>query len=90
MPRGSFRRSIARFVWLCAALCGVSGRVAAQAAELSAGIARELNLDAGRIETRLLADRAWEREWLRDFHAMRFGRRLWICPRHESVAEPVA
>lgn len=25
-------------------------------------------------------DRAWEREWLRDFRPMRFGRRLWICP----------
>ena len=23
-----------------------------------------------------IADRAWEREWLKDFHAMRFGRRL--------------
>jgi len=28
----------------------------------------------------ILADRAWEREWLKDFHPMRFGRRLWICP----------
>jgi ribosomal protein L11 methyltransferase len=27
-----------------------------------------------------IEDRAWEREWLRDFHAMRFGRRLWVCP----------
>lgn len=27
-----------------------------------------------------LRDRAWEREWLRDFHPMRFGRRLWVCP----------
>ncbi len=27
-----------------------------------------------------IEDRAWEREWLRDFHAMRFGERLWICP----------
>ncbi len=25
-------------------------------------------------------DRAWEREWLKDFRPMRFGRRLWICP----------
>lgn len=28
----------------------------------------------------LLADRAWEREWLKDFKPMRFGNRLWICP----------
>ncbi len=27
-----------------------------------------------------VADRAWEREWLKDFRPMRFGRRLWICP----------
>ena len=28
----------------------------------------------------LLRDRAWEREWLKDFRPMQFGRRLWICP----------
>jgi ribosomal protein L11 methyltransferase len=27
-----------------------------------------------------IGDRAWEREWLKDFRPMRFGRRLWICP----------
>jgi ribosomal protein L11 methyltransferase len=27
-----------------------------------------------------IADRAWEREWLKDFQPMRFGQRLWICP----------
>jgi ribosomal protein L11 methyltransferase len=27
-----------------------------------------------------IADRVWEREWLKDFRPMRFGRRLWICP----------
>ena len=35
-------------------------------------------LPAHRIEA--LEDRAWEREWLRDFGPMRFGQRLWICP----------
>lgn len=25
-------------------------------------------------------ERAWEREWLKDFHPMRFGRHLWVCP----------
>jgi ribosomal protein L11 methyltransferase len=34
-----------------------------------------------------LADRAWEREWLKDFGAMRFGKRLWICPTGSSVDE---
>ena len=32
-----------------------------------------------------LADRAWEREWLKDFGAMQFGKRLWICPTEQSV-----
>lgn len=27
-----------------------------------------------------IEDRAWEREWLKDFRPMRFGRRLWVCP----------
>lgn len=27
-----------------------------------------------------LADRVWEREWLKDFGPMKFGERLWICP----------
>ncbi|MEJ2298527.1 MAG: 50S ribosomal protein L11 methyltransferase [Woeseiaceae bacterium] len=32
-----------------------------------------------------LEDRAWEREWLRDFGPMRFGRRLWITPSGGTV-----
>jgi ribosomal protein L11 methyltransferase len=39
------------------------------------------------MEFAMLADREWEREWLRDFHAQRFGRRLWVCPQHEQVDE---
>jgi ribosomal protein L11 methyltransferase len=31
-------------------------------------------------EFTLLEDRAWEREWLKDFKPMQFGKRLWICP----------
>ncbi|WP_129781523.1 50S ribosomal protein L11 methyltransferase [Peristeroidobacter soli] len=33
-----------------------------------------------RVAFETIADRAWEREWLKDFKPMRFGRRLWICP----------
>jgi len=32
-----------------------------------------------------LADRAWEREWLKDFGPMRFGERLWISPGNREV-----
>ncbi|MGH8287662.1 MAG: 50S ribosomal protein L11 methyltransferase [Steroidobacteraceae bacterium] len=51
---------------------------------------RALGIEAVRLQVREVADRAWEREWLRDFHAMRFGKRLWVCPRHEQVEEPAA
>jgi len=59
-------------------------------AALLARLAAALAIEPARLAARALADRVWEREWLRDFHAMRFGRRLWICPRHESVADPDA
>ena len=32
------------------------------------------------IRFELIEDRVWEREWLKDFRPMRFGRRLWVCP----------
>ena len=57
---------------------------------LAAALAATLGIDVSQIETRLLADRPWEREWLKDFHAMRFGRRLWVCPHHEHVGAPDA
>ncbi|HUL45906.1 MAG TPA: 50S ribosomal protein L11 methyltransferase [Steroidobacteraceae bacterium] len=54
---------------------------------LAAAVATALDLPPERVTAEVLAERAWEREWLKDFHAMRFGERLWICPRHERVAE---
>lgn len=32
-----------------------------------------------------LEDRVWEREWLKDFRPMRFGRRLWVVPGDGAV-----
>jgi ribosomal protein L11 methyltransferase len=46
------------------------------------------DLPTNRVEE--LADRAWEREWLKDFGPMRFGRRLWICPGDSSADTPDA
>ncbi len=54
---------------------------------LAAGIAAALGLPFGLVTAEVLPDRAWEREWLKDFHAMRFGERLWVCPRHERVSD---
>lgn len=59
-------------------------------ATVATALAATLGIDVSRIERRLLADRPWEREWLKDFHAMRFGRRLWVCPHHEHVSAPDA
>ena len=53
-------------------------------------LAAALGIPAEQITTRQIEDRAWEREWLKDFHAMRFGKRLWVAPHHEPVAEPGA
>ena len=53
-------------------------------------LAARLGIDASLIEVQPVADRLWEREWLKDFHALRFGRRLWICPHHEHVSAPDA
>jgi ribosomal protein L11 methyltransferase len=49
-----------------------------------------LGISSVNVVAERVADRVWEREWLRDFHAMRFGHRLWICPHHEEVTEPGA
>jgi len=34
-----------------------------------------------------LENRAWEREWLKDFGPMQFGRRLWISPGDSTVQQ---
>jgi ribosomal protein L11 methyltransferase len=58
--------------------------------ELASRLGARLGLAAELIRIQPVEDRVWEREWLRDFHAMRFGQRLWICPHHEEVSEPHA
>jgi ribosomal protein L11 methyltransferase len=35
---------------------------------------------AASIQTELIEDRDWEREWMTHFHPMQFGSRLHICP----------
>jgi len=53
-------------------------------------VAAALALPPERILAREVADRAWEREWLTHFRTMSFGRRLWVAPHHERIAEPGA
>jgi ribosomal protein L11 methyltransferase len=37
-------------------------------------------LEVQQVSAQIVADRVWEREWLRDFRPMNFGARLWIVP----------
>lgn len=53
--------------------------------EIVAGLAHVLRIDAERIAVETLVDKVWEREWLRDFHPMCFGQRLWVAPHHSHV-----
>ena len=62
----------------------------ADAEALVRALSAALGLTPAGLQVRAVADRVWEREWLRDFHAMRFGSRLWICPHHERVEDPDA
>jgi ribosomal protein L11 methyltransferase len=57
---------------------------------LAATLEAVLGLPAAAIRIEHLADRAWEREWLKDFRPMRFGRRLWVCPAGQRPAGTAA
>jgi ribosomal protein L11 methyltransferase len=43
------------------------------------------DLPANEIED--LEERAWEREWLKDFRPMKFGHRLWVSPKDMVVED---
>jgi len=56
---------------------------------IAAALAQALP-DAPTPRVEVLPDKAWEREWLKDFRPMRFGRRLWVCPAGMPVDDPDA
>ena len=64
--------------------------MAEEFAQLVQLVSEALGIAPDLIQARKVEDRIWEREWLKDFHAMRFGQRLWICPHHETVSDPRA
>jgi ribosomal protein L11 methyltransferase len=43
-----------------------------------------------RYKLEQLEDKDWEREWMDNFHPMKFGERLWICPSWLPVPDPNA
>lgn len=57
---------------------------------LATVLAGSLGLSPSRLSAEVIADKAWEREWLKDFRPMRFGRRLWICPGGQTAPDPGA
>lgn len=53
---------------------------------LPAALRGELGIDElPHYSVEELEERAWEREWLKDFGPMQFGERLWICPHGQAV-----
>ncbi|GLX78861.1 ribosomal protein L11 methyltransferase [Thalassotalea insulae] len=46
--------------------------------------------DNMRYKLEQIEDKDWEREWMDNFHPMKFGQRLWICPSWREVPEPDA
>lgn len=55
-----------------------------------AAVATTSGLTANDLIVEQLADQDWERAWMDDFHPMRFGRRLWVCPSWSTPPEPDA
>ena len=49
-------------------------------AELEAELTAEFGDRVAGFTWRVVEDRVWEREWLKDFRPMRFGERLWVVP----------
>lgn len=37
-----------------------------------------------------LEDKDWEREWMDNFHPIKFGERLWVCPSWRDIPDPAA
>ncbi|MFC0308957.1 50S ribosomal protein L11 methyltransferase [Gallibacterium trehalosifermentans] len=37
-----------------------------------------------------IEDKDWEREWIKNFHPLKFGQRLWICPSWHKIPDPTA
>ena len=63
---------------------------AADVALIAATLAAVLGVTPDSVAAESVEDRVWEREWLKDFRPMRFGRRLWVCPAGQQPGEPDA
>lgn len=48
------------------------------------------NSDFPSFSAEILEDKDWEREWMKNYHPMQFGQRLWICPSWREAPDPNA
>jgi len=48
--------------------------------EVMEQVSRQTGCAPPAYRSEAIEDRAWEREWLKDFRPLQFGRRLWVCP----------
>ncbi|MDO6452871.1 50S ribosomal protein L11 methyltransferase [Neptunomonas phycophila] len=48
------------------------------------------NSDFPTFSAEILEDKDWEREWMKNYHPMQFGQRLWICPSWREAPDPNA
>jgi ribosomal protein L11 methyltransferase len=53
--------------------------------DIKASIFEICNVNA--LSSFILKDRVWEDQCKKDFHSMKFGENLWVCPSWESQAE---
>ncbi|KGK17503.1 50S ribosomal protein L11 methyltransferase [Vibrio navarrensis] len=52
--------------------------------------ASNMLVDGFAYKVEQLEDKDWEREWMDNFHPMKFGERLWICPSWRDIPDPSA
>lgn len=57
----------------------------ADRSRLAHAVVSALELDPRALQTQVLPDRVWEREWLAHFHPAKFGKRLWVAPHHARL-----
>lgn len=62
----------------------------ADAQAIITALARQLNPPPADYRFEQLADQAWERAWMDEFHPMQFGERLWIVPSWAEAPAPQA
>ncbi|ARU55064.1 ribosomal protein L11 methyltransferase [Oleiphilus messinensis] len=51
---------------------------------------KQTGQELAQVNVEILEDKDWEREWMENFHPIRCGERLWICPSWREPPEPDA